>query len=74
MWIGCPGFIWAAVLVGKEKGCCRTKVCHCPAQALELSNGYREMQLFLLGYIIVSICEIFTVGGIPLNPKVVLVS
>ncbi|CAF9907884.1 MAG: hypothetical protein GOMPHAMPRED_006011 [Gomphillus americanus] len=34
--------------------------------------GRREMQLFLLGYIIVSICEIFTVGGIPLNPKVVL--
>ncbi|OCK95624.1 uncharacterized protein K441DRAFT_658332 [Cenococcum geophilum 1.58] len=29
--------------------------------------GRREMQLFLLGYIIISICEIFTVGGFPLN-------
>ena len=27
--------------------------------------GRREMQLFLLGYIIISICEIFTIGGIP---------
>ncbi|KAI8943781.1 hypothetical protein NX059_001755 [Plenodomus lindquistii] len=25
------------------------------------------MQLFLLGYIIISICEIFTIGGFPLN-------
>ncbi|KAF2836910.1 hypothetical protein M501DRAFT_996036 [Patellaria atrata CBS 101060] len=29
--------------------------------------GRREMQLFLLGYIIISICEIFTVGGFPLS-------
>ncbi|KAK0634803.1 chitin synthase III catalytic subunit [Bombardia bombarda] len=29
--------------------------------------GRREMQLFLLGYIVISICEIFTVGGFPLN-------
>lgn len=28
---------------------------------------YREMQLFLIGYIIIEICEIFTVGGFPLN-------
>jgi hypothetical protein len=28
------------------------------------------MQLFLLGYIIVSICEIFTVGGFPLDSSV----
>jgi hypothetical protein len=26
------------------------------------------MQLFLLGFIIVEICEIFTVGGFPLPP------
>ncbi|KAF1923771.1 uncharacterized protein M421DRAFT_305346 [Didymella exigua CBS 183.55] len=32
--------------------------------------GRREMQLFLLGYIIVSICEIFTIGGFPLNNSV----
>lgn len=32
------------------------------------------MQLFLLGYIVISICEIFSVGGIPLNWKVRVVS
>ncbi|KAF1353181.1 chitin synthase III catalytic subunit [Delphinella strobiligena] len=29
--------------------------------------GRREMQLFLIGFIIISICEIFTIGGFPLN-------
>ncbi|KAL8712798.1 MAG: hypothetical protein Q9220_003006 [cf. Caloplaca sp. 1 TL-2023] len=29
--------------------------------------GRREFQLFLLGYIIVEICEIFTVGGLPMG-------
>lgn len=28
------------------------------------------MQLFLLGYIVISICEIFTVGGFPLSDAV----
>ncbi|KAF1982181.1 hypothetical protein K402DRAFT_438682 [Aulographum hederae CBS 113979] len=32
--------------------------------------GRREMQLFLIGYIIISICEIFTVGGFPLDGAV----
>ncbi|CAG8175526.1 unnamed protein product [Penicillium salamii] len=32
--------------------------------------GRREMQLFLLGFIIIEICEIFTVGGFPLNDAV----
>ncbi|KAH7155075.1 chitin synthase III catalytic subunit [Dactylonectria estremocensis] len=32
--------------------------------------GRREMQLFLIGYIIISICEIFSVGGIPLDKTV----
>lgn len=32
--------------------------------------GRREFQLFLVGYIIVEICEIFTVGGFPLKPNV----
>lgn len=32
--------------------------------------GRREMQLFLIGYIIISICEIFTIGGFPLESKV----
>jgi hypothetical protein len=31
------------------------------------------MQLFLLGYIIMSICEIFTIGGFPLNNTVRIV-
>ena len=41
------------------------------ATAIELLG--REFQLFLIGYIIVSICEIFTVGGFPLDRKVRLV-
>ncbi|KAF2002530.1 hypothetical protein P154DRAFT_140990 [Amniculicola lignicola CBS 123094] len=32
--------------------------------------GRREMQLFLLGYIIVEICEIITIGGFPLGSNV----
>ncbi|KAF7516528.1 hypothetical protein G7054_g14124 [Neopestalotiopsis clavispora] len=32
--------------------------------------GRREMQLFLLGYIIIEICEIFSVGEFPLNSTV----
>lgn len=32
--------------------------------------GRREMQLFLLGYIIISICEIFSVGEFPIGKKV----
>ncbi|KAF2878423.1 chitin synthase III catalytic subunit [Massariosphaeria phaeospora] len=32
--------------------------------------GRREMQLFLLGYIIVEICEIFSIGGFPLDSAV----
>jgi hypothetical protein len=31
---------------------------------------YREMQMFLLGFIVIEICEIFTVGGIPLDDNV----
>jgi hypothetical protein len=34
------------------------------------SNTHREMQLFLLGYLIIEICEIFTIGGFPLNGAV----
>lgn len=29
------------------------------------------MQIFLLGYVVISICEIFTVGGFPLNHSVI---
>ncbi|CAG8980458.1 hypothetical protein HYALB_00012049 [Hymenoscyphus albidus] len=34
--------------------------------------GRREMQLFLLGYILIEICEIFTVGKFPLNNTVLI--
>ncbi|KAL4900002.1 hypothetical protein BDW74DRAFT_104802 [Aspergillus multicolor] len=32
--------------------------------------GRREMQIFLLGFIIIEICEIFSVGGFPLKNEV----
>ncbi|EGP90374.1 unnamed protein product [Zymoseptoria tritici ST99CH_1A5] len=32
--------------------------------------GRREMQIFLIGYIIIEICEIFTIGGFPLDAAV----
>ncbi|KAI9727707.1 MAG: hypothetical protein M1828_005935 [Chrysothrix sp. TS-e1954] len=32
--------------------------------------GRREMQFFFLGYILIEICEIFTVGGFPLDSTV----
>jgi len=32
--------------------------------------GRREMQMFLVGYMLISLCEIFTVGGIPLDDDV----
>jgi hypothetical protein len=31
--------------------------------------GRREMQLFLLGFALISLCEIFSVGGFPLNDE-----
>lgn len=36
--------------------------------------SHREMQLFLASYIILEICEIFTVGKFPLNNTVRIVS
>ena len=41
---------------------------------ISLTINYREMQLFLLGFIIVEICEIFTVGKFPLKNTVRIVS
>ncbi|KAF1831052.1 hypothetical protein BDW02DRAFT_71924 [Decorospora gaudefroyi] len=43
------------------------------SQRKKAAVGRREMQLFLLGYIIISICEIFTIGGFPLNSTVRIV-
>ncbi|CAO2648485.1 Nn.00g077520.m01.CDS01 [Neocucurbitaria sp. VM-36] len=37
------------------------------SQRKKAAVGRREMQLFLLGYIVISICEILTIGGFPLN-------
>lgn len=35
-----------------------------------MANFPREIQLFLVGYIIISICEIFTIGGFPIDNSV----
>ena len=40
----------------------------------QANQSTREMQLFLLGFIIISICEIFTIGWFPLNGAVRRVS
>jgi hypothetical protein len=64
------------VAVRSEASSGRTKVCLIsPATSLVSAHSCcREMQLFLVGYIIIEICEIFTVGKFPLNSKVVIVS
>jgi len=36
--------------------------------------GRREMQVFLVGYIAISICEIFSIGEFPLASNVRIVS
>lgn len=43
-------------------------LCFLQARITNIYN--REMQLFLVGYIIISICEIFTVGEFPLSSTV----
>ncbi|KAF1810014.1 hypothetical protein P152DRAFT_475874 [Eremomyces bilateralis CBS 781.70] len=43
------------------------------SQMKKAAVGRREMQMFLIGYIIVSICEIFSVGFFPLDGKVRIV-
>jgi hypothetical protein len=56
----------------KEGGCWQKVREHITAYMLrtrKLTLG-REMQLFLIGYVIVSICEIFTIGGFPLDSPV----
>jgi len=45
---------------------------YCRQHKLTVSS--REMQLFLLGFIIISICEIFTIGWFPLDGAVRRVS
>lgn len=60
--------------VGEKTRCCGKKVSNMLLLAGLLSNFFREMQLFLFGYIIISICEIFTVGAFPLADDVRKVS
>src|SRR5436189_5429254 len=36
----------------------------------KLTCSSREIQIFLIGFIVIEICEIFTVGGFPLDPKI----
>lgn len=40
------------------------------SQRKRAAVGRREMQLFLLGYILIDICEIFSIGGFPLKSSV----
>lgn len=48
---------------------------HQPRMLEMLTDFYlREMQLFLLGYILISVCEIFSVGEFPINKQVRMVS
>ncbi|EEP78401.1 conserved hypothetical protein [Uncinocarpus reesii 1704] len=63
--------------VGEKEGCRGEKVGY-PLRSNWLETGdtcvdtgpRREFQIFLAGYIIIEICEIFTVGGFPLNDNV----
>jgi len=40
------------------------------SQRKKAAVGRREMQIFLCGYMVISLCEIFTVGGFPLDGAV----
>lgn len=63
--------------VSTQKGCRREAVRLVEPYLREgnkKTNDPREMQLFLISFIIVEICEIFTVGGFPLNDAVRKVS
>ena len=64
--------------VPEEEGCCWSQVCSHPYSSsikwlYSTLTSRREMQLFLLGYIIISICEIFTIGEFPLSSSVRIV-
>ena len=42
-------------------------------QRRKAAVGRREIQLFLIGYFILSLCEIFTIGGFPLGRNIRIV-
>ena len=62
--------------IGTQASCRGQKVCYEGLGSLHVSDllVLREMQVFLVGYILIEICEIFTVGKFPLNNKVRIVS
>jgi hypothetical protein len=59
-----------------QASCRGQKVCFEGLGSLHVSDllVLREMQVFLVGYILIEICEIFTVGKFPLSSKVRIVS
>lgn len=65
--------------IESEAGCSRPKVRENDfiETVNKLISIHREFQMFLAGYLIISLCEIFTVGGLPmgspLQQRVVLV-
>jgi hypothetical protein len=60
--------------IAKKEGSCWAEVRTTPGcYSNWVLTMHREMQLFLLGYIVISICEIFTIGGFPLNDSVRIV-
>lgn len=61
------------VEIGEETSCGGPKVCMRLKGKVMMLKFPREFQIFLLGYILVEICEIFTVGGFPLNRNVRIV-
>ena len=73
LWVGHPSDRRSLVESREEASCSRPKVRFHLARFCLLLTMHREFQLFLVGYIIVEICEIFTVGGFPLERKVRLV-
>lgn len=60
--------------LGTKTSRCGKKVCTTSEGNMYVANyPFREMQLFLIGYIIIEICEVFTVGEFPLNSNVRIV-
>jgi hypothetical protein len=70
---GYPRHLISDMEIRQEASCRGPKVGQIAPTTHRLLMLYREFQLFLLGYIIIEICEIFTVGGFPLDSKVRMV-
>ncbi len=74
---GHPRRIAPDLAIRAEAGRRRSKVCRCrkkiELELIEADVDCREIQLFLFSYILVSICEIITIGGFPLSSNVRIV-